>query len=112
MLARFLKYSPEILIYSDLLPNLLLLADIGIGIKHKQAAKAVYSFIMYLYDLFILGEDEEETPARTKIRISLYQDQKSLNFALKLINVIKDVPPSSVREYVYDLCITIMKAFP
>jgi len=53
MLTRILKYCPSVFLESKLVKEILLLAEVGIGLQHKDAAKALYAFIEHIYGMFL-----------------------------------------------------------
>jgi transportin-3 len=48
MLLRYGRYSPQLLLQSKSLGTILQLTEIGIGVKHHHAAKAIYGWIEVL----------------------------------------------------------------
>lgn len=57
-----------------------------------------------------INDDNQNQEIRKQLR--LYMQHQSPNILRRLFQALEGVPPSAVREYIYDIFIAVMDSFP
>ena len=122
MAMRYMRYCSKVIFGSTQIEGLIQFAIVGIGIEHREAAKALCLFFSQLFECFSQENFAEGSVAQvrgerasltdTKKMVKQFFLNKGEEIVERFMQFLVSVPPSAVSRCVVDVLVDIYKSYP